>query len=101
MPAPASPPIRMRDWSMELEMLSLLADRLGEVIKAVVAVAGGKPPRIPPMPRPKTASDELRDPRRQHQKILSKVVIQDSDGSLTSAPAAAAARPAGPRVLLH
>jgi len=85
LPAPKGPGVRMRDWSPELEMLALLIDRQGEIIKAVIAAQGGKPPKIPLMPRPKTAMDELRDPRKQHQKVLSKVVIQQEDGSLVSA----------------
>lgn len=75
----------MRDWSPILEMLTVIADRQADTIQAVIAAAGGKPPKIKPMPRPKTAMDKARDPRRQHQKILSKVMIQQPDGSVISA----------------
>ncbi len=75
----------MRDWSPEMEILVAAVDRLGEVIQAVIAAQGAKPPKIAPMPRPKTATEKLRDPRRQHQKILSKVMIAQPDGSLVSA----------------
>jgi hypothetical protein len=75
----------MRDWSPELEALYALMDRLGDVVQAVIASQGGKPPRIKPMPRPRTATDELNDPRRQHMKILSKVLITQPDGSVVSA----------------
>jgi hypothetical protein len=85
MPPPKGSPVRMRDWSPELETLTLLVDRLGELIKAVVAVQGGKPPKIALLPRPKTAAEELRDPRRMHRQILSKVLLEQPDGSLVSA----------------
>ncbi len=101
LPAPKGPPVRMRDWSPELEMLTILIDRLGEVIKAVVAVQGGKPPKIQPMPRPKTAADDLKDPRRQHQRILSKVMIAQPDGTAVSAAELGSRRKPGPRVPLH
>lgn len=100
-PAKKSSPIRMRDWSPELEMLALMIDRMGEVIQAVIAAQGGKPPRIKPMPRPHTAIDELRDPRRQHQRIMSKVMITQPDGSMISAADLSGPRRAGPRMPLH
>lgn len=84
--------MRMRDWSPEMEILVAAVDRLGEVIRAVVAAQGGKPPKIPAMPRPRTASDKLRDPRVQHQKILSKVMIAQADGSVISAAEMASRR---------
>jgi hypothetical protein len=91
-PAPKGPAVRMRDWSPQQEVLTLLVDRLGEVIQAVIAAQGGKPPKITPMPRPKTAADELRDPRRQHHRILSKVMITQPDGSVVSAADLAAGK---------
>lgn len=96
MPPPKDNGVRMRYWSPELEMLALVIDRQGEIIKAIIAAQGGKPPKIPPMPRPKTAMDDLRDPRKQHQRILAKVMIQQEDGSLVSAADAAARQRAGP-----
>lgn len=101
MPPPRESPVRMRDWSPELETLTLLVDRLGDVIKAVVAVQGGKPPKIASMPRPKTATEQLRDPRRTHRQILSKVLIEQEDGSLVSAADLSAPRGTGPRMPLH
>lgn len=82
---PKAAAVRMRDWSPEMEILVAAVDRLGEVVQAVVAAQGGKPPKIPPLPRPKTATDKLRDPRKQHQKILSKVMITQPDGTVISA----------------
>lgn len=95
-PSPKGSPVRMRDWSPELELLTALVDRLGDVIQAVIAAQGGKPPRIKPMPRPTTAMDAIRDPRRQHQKILSKVMIAQPDGSVISAAEMSARRRRSP-----
>jgi len=75
----------MRDWSPLMEAMAVQIDRLGDLVQAVIAVQGGKPPQIKPFPRPKTASDKLADPRRQHRKILSKVMIGQPDGSVRSA----------------
>lgn len=84
-PPEKGPAMRMRDWSPQLEMLAVLTDRIGEVIQAVIAAQGGKPPRITPIPRPKTAADKLKDPRRQHHRILSKVMLTRPDGSVVPA----------------
>jgi hypothetical protein len=84
-PAPKGDAVRMRDWSPLLEMLTLIADRQADVVQAVIAAAGGKPPKIKPLPRPKTAMDRINSPRKQHEKILSKVMIQQPDGSVVSA----------------
>jgi len=82
---PKAAVMRMRDWSPELEAIATAIDRIGEVVQAVIAVQGGKPPKISPFPRPKTATDKLNDPRNQHKKILSKVMITQPDGSVISA----------------
>lgn len=98
---PKAPAMRMRDWSPELEALATAIDRIGEVMQAVIASQGGKPPKIAPFPRPKTASEKLRDPRKQHQKILSKVVIAQPDGSLVSAAEMAQRSPVLPNLPLR
>jgi hypothetical protein len=82
---PKAAAMRMRDWSPELEAMATAIDRIGEVVQAVIASQGGKPPKIKPFPRPKTATDKLNDPRQQHKKILSKVMITQPDGSVISA----------------
>lgn len=87
--------VPMREWSLQMEALATMIDRLGDVVQAVIAVQGGKPPAIKPFPRPKTASDKLNDPRRQHQKNLSKIMIQQPDGTVLSAAEIAAKRGPG------
>lgn len=74
--------VRMRDWSPLMEAMAVQVDRLGDIVQAVIAVQGGRPPKIDPFPRPKTAIDKLRDdPRREHFKVLSRVSIMQEDGT--------------------
>jgi hypothetical protein len=89
---PGKSSVNMRDWSPLLEMLTVIADRQADIIQAIIASQGGKPPKIRPLPRPKTAIEKLSDPRLQHQKILSRVMIQQPDGSVVSAADAGRAR---------
>jgi hypothetical protein len=94
-PAPKADPVRMRDWSPLMEAMAVQIDRLGDVVQAIIAAQGGKPPKIKPFPRPRTAADKLRDPRRQHQKVLGKVMIAQPDGTVRSAAEIAAGRRPG------
>lgn len=55
---PKSPPLT--EFSPEVEVLTAAVDRLGEVINAVLAAAGGKPKPVRPYPRPVTAVDRRR-----------------------------------------
>jgi hypothetical protein len=69
---------RISEWSPELEALTAIIDRLGEVVQAQIASGGGTPRSVKPQPRPRTAMDKLRERKRreQHRKIVSRVVIQ-------------------------
>lgn len=98
---PKAAGVRMRDWSPEMEVLVAAVDRLGEVVQAVIAAQGAKPPKIAPLPRPTTASDKLRDPRKQHQKVLAKVMITQPDGSVISAAEMARRRRSMPALPLR
>lgn len=63
-------------WSPEVEYLAAVVDRLGEVIQAVVStVPKAKPPRIRPLPRPKSAFDRARERRawRRHDALVAEV----------------------------
>jgi len=63
-------------WSPEVEYLAAVVDRLGEVIQAVVStVPKAKPPRIKPLPRPKTAFERARERRawRRHAALVAEV----------------------------
>lgn len=55
------PERRMSEFSAETELLTIVADRLGELIAVTAASRGGKmrPPKA--LPRPKTAVQKMRD----------------------------------------
>lgn len=48
---------RISEWSPTEQLLAALFNRTGEVIAAVIAAAGGKPPHPPDWPAPVTAQD--------------------------------------------
>lgn len=63
-------------WSPEVEYLAAVVDRLGEVVQAVIStVPKAKPPRIKPVPRPKSAFDRARERRawRRHGDLVAEV----------------------------
>lgn len=61
----AKPRARMSEWTAEREALADISDRLTDVIRAIVASTGNKPPNIPRSVRPVTAADRI---RREHSK---------------------------------
>ncbi len=63
------------DWSAEVEMLTALYDRVGELIQAVVASSGVKPRQVPPGPRPTTAMDRVSTTSRRskHEALVARV----------------------------
>jgi hypothetical protein len=67
---------RWSEFSPEREMLMVIADRVGELIRAQVAASGGKPPKLAPLPRPVTASARVRQARRwqQHQRLVAQLL---------------------------
>lgn len=76
-PADTEPGVQMADWSPEMEALSLIVDRLGEVMRAVIAtIPKAKVPAIKPMPRPRTAFDRVRQRRRvaKHRALVARVL---------------------------
>lgn len=81
-----APAVRVRDYSPELEALITIQDRLGDVVQAVIAATGSKPPKIKPQPRPVTAVERIREKHRfkQHRRTLSLVMIEQPDGSTRS-----------------
>lgn len=95
---------RVSEYSPELERLIDVVDRLGEVMAATVAAAGGKPPKVRPQPRPETAMDRLREQQRylKHKRTVSRVLVQQEDGSLrplAEQGVSAEAAPAKPKIL--
>jgi hypothetical protein len=72
-----TPTVRMSEYSPELERLTDLMDRLGELIAVVAAANGVKKPKLPrPAPRPATASQRLRKRRREdkHRALVARVL---------------------------
>lgn len=65
----------LADWSPEAAYTVAVVDRLGELISALIAAHGGKPPKVRPLPRPRTAFDRARWKRSQerHQSLVAEV----------------------------
>jgi hypothetical protein len=64
------PERRMADWSVEVEIMTMIFDRLGELGQIFVAgMPGGKPRRVEPAPRPTTAIRKYKDRNRQQRHL--------------------------------
>ena len=66
---------RMSEWTPDVARLTDIYDRLGELVAAVIATAGGKPPKLVPSRRPRTELDRLRDRSAQarHAGLVAEV----------------------------
>jgi hypothetical protein len=70
----SAPPLT--EWTPEVERLTLIADRLAEVVTAVGNTVAKKPRKAPrPLPRPMTARDRIRKRKRRerHHLILKRL----------------------------
>lgn len=56
---------RMSEFTVEAELLSVVADRLAELVQVSVAKRGGRARAVKPMPRPATAVEKLRNRQTQ------------------------------------
>lgn len=77
---------RMVDFTVEAELLSTVADRIGELIVVTGAGRGVKARRVPPQPRPVTAYQRARDryARRKHNYTVGRVFgLIDAQGKPT------------------
>lgn len=74
---------RISEFSPDVELLSLLNDRVAELIQVTVATRGGKARKVTPMPRPTTAVEKVRARRRQkkHEWTVARVYGQIGLGS--------------------
>lgn len=79
---------RISDYSPEVEMLTLIADRLAENTQVLLASRGGKPRKLPPLPRPVTAVEKARTRRRQakHEWTVARVHGRIGPGSAPPSP---------------
>jgi hypothetical protein len=76
----------MNEWSVEVELLSSVLDRLGELISVSVVAAGAKKaPKVAPAPRPMTAIERIRQKRRwrRHESLVSRVLPGKKQGGDT------------------
>jgi hypothetical protein len=100
---PSAPTRRLSEYSAEVEVLSAILDRLGEVTQAIVASAGAKPRKVTPAPRPVTALERMRTRRAltKHRSLVSRVLPGGGDPPPRQAPPPPPSPPrppaAGPR----
>jgi hypothetical protein len=50
----------LTEWTPEVQVLAVVANRLAEVINVLIKANGGKPGRTPTYPQPVTAIDRMR-----------------------------------------
>jgi hypothetical protein len=79
-----APTRRMSEWSPQVELLTAILNRLGEVAQAIAALGGAKPKKIPQAPYPVTALDRVRSRKRfqRHNSLAARVLrrSQQQDG---------------------
>lgn len=73
---PTVPTVRVTEWTPEREELAVVSDRIGELIAVTIATRGGRPPKIPPRPRPRTALQRAAARRRRiaHEQLAARVL---------------------------
>lgn len=72
---PTAPdPPRLSTWTPEVELLTELADRVSELTQTVVAMGGGHPGAVRPLPRPETAV--MRARRRRHREANQRLTAR-------------------------
>lgn len=71
---------RLTEFGTTESLLATVADRLGEVVAAVVASTGAKPPTVHPTPRPQTAEDRLAVRYRieKHERVVGMFLPRDN-----------------------
>lgn len=70
---------RLSNWSPELSMLAIIADRLGGVMNATVVMNGGKQLDIEPIHRPVTEIQlaRERDKQDRHRKFVERMLPKE------------------------
>jgi hypothetical protein len=82
-PTTKPPARRWSEYSVVVEMLTAIFDRLGEVPNAIAAANGAKPRKIKPAARPVTAVEKVRERRahKKHRSVVARVLPQGADTS--------------------
>jgi len=67
---------RVSEFTPEVEMLTAIFDRLGELGQIFAASRGGKAGRVQPAPRPRTARDRVARRRREkkHRSLVARLL---------------------------
>lgn len=68
---------RLAEYTLAVDRLDVISDRLAELTAVVLSVAGGKPGRLRPARRPETAFSRARDAQvlARHNSLLDEVAI--------------------------
>lgn len=66
----------LAEWKTENEQLATIADELQSVIAAIIATNGATPPKLKPMPRPRSEFDAARERVKlsNHRKLVARVL---------------------------
>ncbi len=77
---------RLSEWSVPVELLTAILNRLGELTQAVAMLGGAKPRKIQPAPFPTSVMEKLRKRRRekQHRALVALVLPSQLDESSTT-----------------
>lgn len=70
------PARRMADWSAEVELLTAVVNRLGEIAQGIAVLGGAKPGKPLPAPQPTTAYESVRSRlrSRKHEALVSRLL---------------------------
>lgn len=75
-PGKEPPTRRMSDWSAQVELLTVVVNRLGEVVQGIAVLGGAKPGKPLPAPQPTTAYESVRSRlrSRKHETLVSRLL---------------------------
>lgn len=74
---------RVSEYTPEVELLSMIFDRLGDVVQTQLAVHGVKPKKLQPAPRPVTALQKAKNNQRKerHLSLVAQLLPQKFAGA--------------------
>lgn len=67
---------RMSDWSVSVELLTSINDRLGDLTQVTAMLGGARPRKVPHGPYPAVAADRVRKRQREadHQSLVARML---------------------------